>query len=215
MGNVNASTKYKTTGSTIVTRIEGKPKSERVLGRVAYFQLTNGYEKALYMTTEEIHAHAKRYSKSYNFKGSVWQAYKVGEKDNPMEMKTPLRLLIQRWGYLDPQDRAFAGLQHEDDDGEVIEAEGLDVPAVEDVTPEPESEKLTRSQALDELMGNVNSSTTKYKTTGSTIVTRISKATGMAADELVTMLSSMVSGGELPAEITLAEADELAKRINA
>ena len=196
-------------------KIEGKKKSDRVIGRVAYFQLTNGFEKALYMTTEEIHQHAKRYSKSYDFSSSVWKSYKVGEEANPMEMKTPLRLLIQRWGYLDAQDRANAGLSREEDDGEVIEAEGLDVPSPEDVTPEPEPEKPTRSQALDELTGNVNASTTKYKATGSTIVTRISKATGMGADELVPMLTDMVSRVEIPAEMTLTEADELAKRINA
>ena len=132
-----------------------------------------------------------------------------------MEMKTPLRLLIQRWGYLDPQDRAFAGLQHEEEDGEVIEAEGLDVPAVDDVTPEPEPEKPTRSQATDELMGTVNASTTKYKTTGSTIVTRISKANGMTADDVLNIITPMVGAQQLPAEMTLAEADELAKRINA
>ena len=131
-----------------------------------------------------------------------------------MEMKTPLRLLIQRWGYLDPQDRAFAGLQHEEEDGEVIEAEGLDVPAVDDVTPEPEPEKPTRSQATDELMGTVNSNT-KYKTIGTTIITRISKANGIPSPEVAPILTGMIAGGSLPAEITLAEADELAKRINA
>lgn len=196
-------------------RIEGKPKSERVLGRVAYFQLTNGFEKSLYMTTEEIHQHAKRYSKSYNFNDSVWQAYKVGEKDNPMEMKTPLRLLIQRWGYLDAQDRVNAGLNREEDDGEVIDAEEYDVPSPEDVTPEPEPEKPTRSQALDELMGNVNPVTTKYKTTGNTIISRIAQKSGMGADEILALLTDMTKRGEIAAEMTINDADELAKRINA
>lgn len=80
---------------------------------------------------------------------------------------------------------------------------------------EPEPEKPTRSQALDELTGNVSPTTTKYKTTGSTIVTRIQKATGMDANELTAMIADMVQRGELSAEMTLAEADELAKRINA
>ena len=90
-------------------------------------------------------------------------------------------------------------------------------PAYETVEAEfvqPEPEKPTRSQAMDELMGTVNAST-KYKTTGSTIVTRISKANGMTADELVNILGPMVSNQQLPSEMTLAEADELAKRINA
>ena len=97
----------------------------------------------------------------------------------------------------------------------MIEAEGLDVPAVDDVTPEPEPEKPTRSQAADELMGTVSASTTKYKTTGSTVVGRLSSVMGWQAAELVRILGSMVNSGELPAEMTLAEADELAKRINA
>ena len=202
----------KLTGSV---KIEGKKTSDRVLGRVAYFQLINGFEKFLYMTTEEIHQHAKRYSKSYNFPSSVWQSYKMGEEANPMELKTPLRLLIQRWGYLDAQDRAFAGLTREDEEDDVIDAQGIEVPSMDEVTPEPEPDKPTRSQALDELTGNVNPSTTKYKTTGSTIVTRILKATGMDANELTIMLDGMVKREELPAEMTLVEADEVAKRINA
>lgn len=197
------------------TRIEGKRTGDRVLGRLAYFKLLNGFEKSLYMTTEEIHQHAKRYSKSYDFSSSVWKSFKVGEEANPMEMKTPLRLLIQRWGYLDAQDRANAGLNREEDDGEVIDAEGYDVPSPEEVTPEPEPEKPTRSQAMDELTGNVNPATTKYKTTGNTIISRIAQKSGMGADEILALLNDMTKRGEIAAEMTINDADELAKRINA
>ena len=117
-------------------------------------------------------------------------------------------------GWIRPQRREFGetGRRHI---GRKIEAQGIEVPSMDEVTPEPEPDKPTRSQALDELTGNVNPSTTKYKTTGSTIVTRILKATGMDANELTIMLDGMVKREELPAEMTLVEADEVAKRINA
>lgn len=39
--------------------------SKPIIGYLAYFKLTNGYDKMLYMSKEEIEAHAKRYSKTY------------------------------------------------------------------------------------------------------------------------------------------------------
>ena len=59
--------------------------------------MIDGYSKALYMTKEEIHDHARRYSRGYEKRDGVWQT-----NAEAMEKKTVLRLLLTRWGYLDP-----------------------------------------------------------------------------------------------------------------
>lgn len=118
-------------------KVTGRPMNLNRIGVLGFFQLVDGYSKGLYMTTEEIHDHAKKYSRGYEKKDGVW-------KTNPeaMEKKTVLRLLLTRWGYLDPMvDRL---LTSEDDPGEEIEsdvenAEALDGEAI-DVTPLPKAE---------------------------------------------------------------------------
>lgn len=67
------------------------------IGQLAFFRMIDGYSKALYMTKEEIHDHARRYSRGYEKRDGVWQT-----NAEAMEKKTVLRLLLTRWGYLDP-----------------------------------------------------------------------------------------------------------------
>jgi recombination protein RecT len=73
------------------------------------FALVSGFEKTFYMTTEEIHEHAARYSKGYNNQyGNFW-------KDAPddMEKKTVLRQGLTKWGYFDPHDVMAMGQSDE------------------------------------------------------------------------------------------------------
>lgn len=69
--------------------------SDKVVGYAAYFRLTNGFEKTLYMTVESIEKHAKQYSKMYNHPESLWK--KDFEK---MALKTVLKLLLSKYGIL-------------------------------------------------------------------------------------------------------------------
>lgn len=73
----------------------GKRKSETVVGYAAYFELLNGFSKSLYMTVEQIRAHGKRYSKTYDFSGSSWKSNFEG-----MAKKTVLKLLLARYAPL-------------------------------------------------------------------------------------------------------------------
>lgn len=75
--------------------ISGEATSENVIGYYAYFQLQNGFEKAVYWSKEKVQNHAKRYS----------QAYKSGKKDSPwftnfdaMAIKTVLKSIISKYG---------------------------------------------------------------------------------------------------------------------
>jgi recombination protein RecT len=95
-------------------RLAGARSGNKVIGWIGAFEMLprfGGYSKTIYMTVEEIHEHAKKYSKGYgtpnkdgvlvdNYgKPTIWHT----EKDK-MERKTILRLLLRKWGYIDPAD---------------------------------------------------------------------------------------------------------------
>jgi recombination protein RecT len=84
---------------TGVHKIIGGRTGDKRIGHILFFELVTGYQKTFYMTVEEIHAHAARFSKTYKFEDSFW----VKDTLN-MEKKTVLRLGLTRWGYFDPHD---------------------------------------------------------------------------------------------------------------
>ncbi len=75
-----------------------------VVGYVSYFRLMSGFEKTLFMSTEEIEAHALEYSKSYSYdkdrgkKSSNWTT-----NFDAMALKTVLKLLISKYGPMNTQ----------------------------------------------------------------------------------------------------------------
>lgn len=74
----------------------GERTSDKVIGYLAYFRLTNGFEKMLYMTIDEAQAHAKKYSQSYKGGTDKW-----GLADfNVMAEKTVLKRLLSKYGPL-------------------------------------------------------------------------------------------------------------------
>ena len=85
------------TGEVKVQAVEGR-ENKPVVGYLAYFKLTNGFSKSLYMSAEEIEQHATRYSQSYRGKfkdSSLWAT----DKD-AMAKKTVLKLLMNRFAPL-------------------------------------------------------------------------------------------------------------------
>lgn len=72
-----------------------KKESEEVIGYVAYFKLINGFEKTVYWSKEEVDNHAKKYSKTYNFKNGVWKL-----NYDAMAKKTVLKNMLSKWGIL-------------------------------------------------------------------------------------------------------------------
>lgn len=74
----------------------GDRTGDKVIGYLAYFRLTNGFEKMLFMELDEMQAHAKRYSKSYSGGTDKW-----GLADfNTMAEKTVLKRLLSKYGPL-------------------------------------------------------------------------------------------------------------------
>lgn len=95
---------------------DGERKSDKVLGYFCYFELLNGFSKTLYMTTEQMANHAKRFSKALkNDKDATVEkllslanlpvnadSTVVGWMGNfhGMAIKTVIRNLLSKYGYL-------------------------------------------------------------------------------------------------------------------
>lgn len=74
---------------------EEKRSKLKVVGYLGYFRLLNGFEKELYMSVEELTAHAKKYSKSFAKGYGLWN-----DQFDVMAKKTVLKLLISKYGAL-------------------------------------------------------------------------------------------------------------------
>ncbi len=74
---------------------EKKRTSDKVIGYVAYFKLLNGFEKYLYMTSDQAQAHGKKYSKSFSSANGKWQT-----DFEAMALKTVLKMLLSKFGIL-------------------------------------------------------------------------------------------------------------------
>ena len=67
--------------------------ANKTVGYYAYFVLVNGFKKSLYMTIEQVLAHAKQYSKKFAKDGKgLW-----AEQFDLMAEKTVLKLLLNRY----------------------------------------------------------------------------------------------------------------------
>ena len=71
---------------------EDAKTSDKIVGFMAYFRLTNGFEKYEYMTIEEIKAHAQKFSQTYRRGTGIWK-----EHFEEMAKKTVLKRLITKW----------------------------------------------------------------------------------------------------------------------
>jgi len=115
---------------------DGKKISDKIVGYFAYFELLNGFSKTLYMDLDTITKHAKRYSAALKgnkdvtveslkiLANSDQSSDKVGWLGNFTEMalKTCLRNLLAKWGYLsvEMQDALSGDRDSEDERNEAI-----------------------------------------------------------------------------------------------
>ena len=123
------------------------------VGYYAFFELTNGFRKAIYWSKEQMESHAIKYSKGYQAK----KGYTFWEKDfDQMAYKTMLRQLISKWGIM-----SIEMMSAMDSDMAVINEDGTkdyvdseEVVDMEAVTPPPqESEQMQTEQSQMENPG--------------------------------------------------------------
>jgi recombination protein RecT len=100
----------------------------KIIGYVSYFQLLNGYSQTLYMTTKEIHDHAKKYSQTFQNDKGRWK-----DDFNAMSLKTVIKLNLSKNAPLsiEMQSAMIA------DQGVIKDADTLDVAYLDNEEPEP------------------------------------------------------------------------------
>ena len=91
-----------------------------VVGYLAFLQLNNGFEHCIYSTVEEMEAHARRYSKAYQYdlanetSSSKWSD---PEEKPKMAKKTVLKSLLGTWGIMTTEmSNAFSADENSDDE---------------------------------------------------------------------------------------------------
>ncbi len=106
---------------------DGEKASDKIIGYFCYFELLNGFSKTLYVTVEDMAAYAKRYSPSVKWETTVAQliakandgivSKKVGWEGNfnDMAMKTVIRRLLSKYGYLSVEMQNAMARDVEDD----------------------------------------------------------------------------------------------------
>jgi len=122
--------------------------NETVVGYMAYFELTNGFRKASFMSLDKVEAHGKKYSQSYKKGFGVWKDDFEG-----MAKKTVLKLLLSKFAPLSTQmEEAIVHDQKVADEyadnkitfeveNATIEGEPIDVePEIFEPDPEPQEE---------------------------------------------------------------------------
>lgn len=71
---------------------ESKRKSDKIIGYMAAFKLTNGYKKTLFMTIDEVKEHGKKYSQTFRNNKGLWI-----DAFDAMARKTCLKLLLKKY----------------------------------------------------------------------------------------------------------------------
>lgn len=128
--------------------ITGQRTGDEIIGWIGAFEMNpergqvTGFGKTLYMTVKEIHAHAKEYSKGYDNPNGTWK-----KETRKMERKTVLRLLIRKWGYIDPAD---ADVLNESEDEQIVDA-NPDIYNIPEYDDDDEKPKRTAEENLQQL----------------------------------------------------------------
>ena len=135
--------------------LNGKRISDKVIGYASYFEMKSGYKHYFYMTVEQLHDHAKKYSPSYKYGDTLWHT-----NFDVMAKKTVLKQNLSKYGQLSVNILA--------DDEDVIDAEFVapppEVKVEQPVAPEPEKKpgkkKEEKVQLENPLPSNLEATST-------------------------------------------------------
>jgi len=103
--------------------LTGDKKGDKIVGYFAHLELLAGYRKTLYLTKEEVLAHAKRYSPSYSSASdkSPWKS-----DPDKMCLKTVLRMLLSKYALLSIEMQKALEVDTEPDD-ETMQANSQEI----------------------------------------------------------------------------------------
>lgn len=179
---------------------EDAKKKRRIIGWLGAFKLKNGFRKTFYMTVEEIHAHAQKYSPSYAYNTSLWNTDNKKNEVEKMERKTVLRLMLKRWG---PMDANVASVleeaEGENGNEEVVNGKLID--------SESEITKRTKEQNLADL----GFGETKYRYLDAPVVQRVADFIQCSLDDATKTLKHAYQRKMIGEQVTLTQIDEFCK----
>ncbi|MFJ1411730.1 recombinase RecT [Capnocytophaga canimorsus] len=99
------------------TEFLGENPYGEIIGYLAYIELNNGFQQSLYMSVEQVQAHAKKYSQNYaKWNNGLWK-----DEFDLMAKKTVLKLLLNRFGVLSVEMQNAILTDQADSNGQYID----------------------------------------------------------------------------------------------
>lgn len=114
---------------------ESAKKSDKIAGFMAYFRLSNGFEKTEYMTVEEVKAHAQKFSQTYRKGIGPWK-----EMFEQMGQKTTLKKLLTKWAPKSIEMQQMAIFDQSVVKGDINDIEHAEAVYADNAKTEPVSE---------------------------------------------------------------------------
>jgi len=113
----------------------------KIVGYLAFIELLNGFQQSLYMSTKEVQAHAKKYSKVFaRYGNGLWK-----DEFHLMAKKTVLKLLLNRYGVLSTEMQNAIQIDQADSEGNYIDnptSRQVEVEVLKQAEPEDEKPKV-------------------------------------------------------------------------
>ena len=108
--------------------LDGDKKSDKIIGYFCYFELLNGFSKTLFMSVEDMASYALRYSPLFKGKNkpTAEALIKAAQENKPstqvgwngnfndMALKTVIRRLLSKYGYLSVEMQGAIARDNED-----------------------------------------------------------------------------------------------------
>lgn len=120
--------------------ISGAPTSDKAIGYFAYGSTISGFEKTVYMSKDDVTAHAKKYSKSWGRQDSAWTTAfdAMAMKTCFLKLKTflPRSIEMVRASEFEDESIIDGEIAENANQGPVIEAQRADPQTGEIVEPE-------------------------------------------------------------------------------
>lgn len=117
-----------------------KRSGDTVIGYAAYFELLNGFQKTLYMTTKELEEHGLKFSQTMKKGFGLWK-----DDFHSMALKTVLKLLLSKFAPLSIEMQKAVIT----DQAVINDAETEDISYIDNTNAEPEVDKsLERMQLM-------------------------------------------------------------------
>lgn len=123
----------------------------KVIGYLAYIEMLNGFQQSLYMSVEQVQAHAKKYSTNFAKYGTgLWK-----DEFDLMAKKTVIKLLLNRYGVLSTQMQQALTYDQADSKGDYIDnprhRQVADAEIIEQDEPTEQEQAQPKTVNLSEL----------------------------------------------------------------